>query len=101
VYKENGLLGYNNPVPTLQENRRFRGTYRLHHQDDKNRRNKKNVSSNYELKHAEKILVVITANIPRLPILVTLIMEAIRFYETSVLTRATRRNIPQDGMFRF
>jgi capsular polysaccharide biosynthesis protein len=32
-------------------------------------------------------------------ILVTLIMETIYSSETSVLTRAARRNIPEDGIF--
>jgi hypothetical protein len=32
------------------------------------------------------------------PILVTLIMEAIHFFETSVLIGATRRNIPEDSI---
>jgi hypothetical protein len=39
----------------------------------------------------------VTANVASIsPIIVTLIMEAIRSSETSVLTRATRRHIP-DG----
>jgi hypothetical protein len=43
--------------------------------------------------------VVVTANVVHsLPILVTLIMEAIRSSETSVLTKATRHKIPQDGI---
>jgi hypothetical protein len=33
----------------LVKNRRFRGKYRLHHQGDKNREAKNNVSSNYQL----------------------------------------------------
>jgi hypothetical protein len=38
-----------------------------------------------------------TSNVvPSLPIIVILMMEAIRSYETSVLTRATRRNTTQD-----
>jgi hypothetical protein len=36
--------------------------------------------------------------VPSSPILVILIMEALRFSETSVLTRDTRRNIPEDGI---
>jgi hypothetical protein len=36
--------------------------------------------------------------VPSSPILVTLMMEAPSSFETSVLTRATRRNITEDGI---
>jgi hypothetical protein len=43
--------------------------------------------------------LLVTANIvPSSPILVTVMMEAIRSSETSVLTRVTRRNIAEDGI---
>jgi hypothetical protein len=43
--------------------------------------------------------LLVTANIfPSSPILVTLTMEAIRFSETLVLTRATQCYIPEDGI---
>jgi hypothetical protein len=43
--------------------------------------------------------LLVTANVvPSLPTLVTLMMEAIRSQESSILITATWRNVPKDGI---
>jgi hypothetical protein len=42
--------------------------------------------------------LLVTANVPSSPILVTLMMERLDSFETSALTKATLRNIPGDGI---
>jgi hypothetical protein len=54
------------------------------------------VTSNLILHSVLQLLV--TVNVPSLPILVTLMMEAIRSSETSVLATATWHNISEDDI---
>jgi hypothetical protein len=71
------------------KNRPFNGTYYLQDQRGKNQRVRKSFSGN---KHAATNIV------PVLLIPSTLMIEAMRSSETSVLTRATLRHTPEDGI---
>jgi hypothetical protein len=65
--------------------RRFEGTYRFHQQGEKNQ--------------GSVIQTLVTAyGVPLTLILSTLIINAIHSSETSVLTRATRHHVPEDGI---
>jgi hypothetical protein len=79
--------------------RRFGGKSRLHHEANENRRGTNNDSSNYIVFLLSLIRLLVAANaVPNSPIFVSLVIEAIRSSETSVLTKVTWRYIPEDGI---
>jgi hypothetical protein len=79
------------------KNRRFGGTH-LHYQVGKNLQVKNKITNNVVFLRSVLRLLVTVNVFPSLLILLSLMMEEIYSPETSVLTRATRLNIPEYGI---
>jgi hypothetical protein len=100
-YVECCLLGYKNPVRTSQDTHYISATEPsqliLYKGLRFSRRWLWRMPSSWTLRSVLRLLV--NANVvPSSLILLTLMMEALHSPETSVLTRATRRNIQKDGI---
>jgi hypothetical protein len=61
---------------------------------------KRRMSSSGMLRRVALVRTAVSEKVPSSPSLVILMLEALSSFETSGLTRAARRNIPEDGNLR-